>query len=497
VIRRRWDVAPFAVLVVLVAGILAGERVSLGSGEAPLGASAVLAIAAASVRTSRPRAARALALAAVALLGMGIVQRSLHGLTDGVLSTAAAVRSDLSIEATLVDDPEGSRFTTRALVRIDHASIDGTRQPGGSRTVLVVAESDAGPRFGLLDAGDRVTLRGWIRPLEGYDARLRWRHAMARVDAVELLDFDGPRPPHLRAANELRKVVLSGSAGLPATERGLVSGFLLGDTRAIPDPVLESFRAAGLSHLLAVSGANVAFSLALVAPMLRRLSRTLRLAATLAVLALFGAMTRWEPSVLRACVMAAVAVLAVHLGRPAQTTRVLAVAVSGLLVLDPFLVHSVGFQLSCAASLGIAVLAAPIARRLRGPVWLRETIAASAAAQLGVAPVLVPVFGSMPLVALPANLLAVPIAGPLTTWGLAAGALGGVLRPISPGIVGALQLPTRLMADAMLGIADAAARAPVTLDAPGMLLVTLLVVVAVLAKRGRMLRRHALVVPPR
>src|SRR5687768_12616444 len=232
-------------------------------------------------------------------------------------------------------------------------------------------------------------------------------------------------------------------------------------------------------------------------PLLRRLSRHLRLLTTLGVLGLFGAMTRWEPSVLRACVMAAVAVTALHIGRPAHTTRVLALAVAALLVLDPFLLHSVGFQLSCAASLGIALMAAPIARRLRGPMWLRDTIATSAAAQLGVAPVLLPVFGAMPLVALPANLLAVPVAGPLTTWGLAAGALGGLLRPLAPSVTALLQLPTRLMADAMLGIADAAARVPLSLDPRGALLLALGIAVAALARRGRMLRRHALVVPPR
>ena len=68
-----------------------------------------------------------------------------------------------------------------------------------------------------------------------------------------------------------------GGSHLPATERALVAGFLLGDTRALPTEVEEEFRAAGLTHLLAVSGANVAFVLALVAPVLRRLALRTRL----------------------------------------------------------------------------------------------------------------------------------------------------------------------------------------------------------------------------
>ena len=89
---------------------------------------------------------------------------------------------------------------------------------------------------------------------------------------------------------------------------------MLGDTRAIPGELVDDFRASGLSHLLAVSGANVAFALAVAEPVLRRRSLATRFAGGLAVLAVFGTMTRWEPSVLRACVMAGLVMLARWLG---------------------------------------------------------------------------------------------------------------------------------------------------------------------------------------
>ena len=134
--------------------------------------------------------------------------------------------------------------------------------------------------------------------------------------------------------------------------------------------------------------------------------------------------------------------MAGHLGRPTAGVRVLALAATALLLADPFLLHPVGFLLSCAASLGIALLARPITARLRGPAWMREVLGVTAAAQVGVAPVLIPVFGSVPLVALPANLVAVPLAAPLTMWGLVAGVLGGLARPLSPAIPRLLELPT-------------------------------------------------------
>src|SRR5262249_53085091 len=178
-------------------------------------------------------------------------------------------------------------------------------------------------------------------------------------------------------------------------------------------------------HLLAVSGANVAFVLALTRPLVRGLGLRAQLLAGLTVLVLFGTMTRWEPSVLRACVMAACSMTALFLGRPTAGVRLLPLAVVALVLADPFLIPSIGFLLSCGASAGIAFLAAPITARLRGPHWLREPLGVTLAAQIGVAPVLVPVFGSVPLAALPANLIAAPVAGPLTVLGLVTGVAGG------------------------------------------------------------------------
>ena len=86
----------------------------------------------------------------------------------------------------------------------------------------------------------------------------------------------------MRTANSARAAVLAGTNVLPATERALLAGFLLGDTRSLPDALVDDFRDAGLSHLLAVSGANVAFVLALAGPLLRRLRLEARFAGGIA-----------------------------------------------------------------------------------------------------------------------------------------------------------------------------------------------------------------------
>jgi len=155
---------------------------------------------------------------------------------------------------------------------------------------------------------------------------------------------------------------------------------------------------------------------------------------------------------------------AVYLGRPTVGLRVLAFAVAILVLADPFLLHSIGFLLSCGASAGIAVFATPITARLPGPRWLQEPLGVTLAAQLGVAPVLLPVFGSVPLAALPANVVAVPLAGPLTVLGFVTGLAGGAVSSWWPGLAAVLQAPTGLLARAMLEVAAVFSRVPVDVD---------------------------------
>src|SRR5262249_58835198 len=125
-------------------------------------------------------------------------------------------------------------------------------------------------------------------------------------------------------------------------------------------------------------------ALVVAGPVLPRSCRGFRLDGGLPIFVLFGAMTRWEPSVLRASAMAAVAMTATFLGRPTSPGRLLVLAVTGLLVIDPFLVHSVGFLLSAGAAAGIVLLARPIAARLPGPRPIADALSVTPAAPVGV-----------------------------------------------------------------------------------------------------------------
>lgn len=318
--------------------------------------------------------------------------------------------------ALLVSDPE----TVNGAVRVD-LSIGGRRVEAWARGAPAAALRQ---RLG----GEAVVVRGQLRPVPD-DARA-WlvpRHIAARFDVQAVRPWSAGSLA-ARAANGLRRTMATGAEVLEPDHRSLLLGVVIGDDREQSDELEEAFRGAGLTHLLAVSGSNVALVLALARPLLERLGLRGRWAATLALIGFFGLLTRWEPSVLRASAMAALACTSFTVGRPASRLRLLALAVSGAVMVDPLLVHALGFQLSVGATAGIALLAGPLAR-VRGPRWLVEPLAVTVAAQIGVAPIAIPAFGGVPLASLPANLLAGPAAGPLTAWGLTSGVLAGVAGP--------------------------------------------------------------------
>jgi competence protein ComEC len=379
-----------------------------------------------------------LLVVAVALTASALGARAWEGLRPPATGPWAGT-------ATLVGDPADVAGALRVDVRI------------GGKRVEAWARGSAARALRDRLAGERVSLRGRVQPVPA-DARIRLarRHVGARM-TVDGASFSSPGAVPARLANGLRRTLLRGAQPLSPERRALFTGFVLGDDRDQRPEVTDDFRASGLSHLLVVSGENVAFVLALLAPFLNRFRLTGRLVGGLAVLVLFGVLTRWEPSVLRAEAMAALALLAAAVGRPASTLRLLSLAVAGLVLVDPLLVRSVGFLLSVGACAGIAVLAVPVAARLPGPRSVAAAMGVTIAAQVGVLPVLVPTFGGLPVAALPANLLAVPVAGPIMMWGMAAGlAAGWAGGPVAR----VLHLPTGLMIAWVAGVAARSAALP-------------------------------------
>jgi competence protein ComEC len=401
----------------------------------------------------RPALALAGACCALAALRARPVLLGVAGL---VLAAVLGARSWAGVEP-----PERTaRWSGRATVITDPAAEGGVLRAqlrlAGGRHVDALAFGAAASCLRPRLAGEQIEAAGTLAPPpKPARARLAARHVSARLTLASCRPA-GAGPPWIRAANGLRRTLARGATALPEDRRGLWAGLVVGDDRDQPADVEADFSAAGLTHLLAVSGQNVAFALAAAGPLLRRLGLRGRLVAAILVLALFGTAVRWEPSVLRATVMAALALLAGAVGVEASALRLVALAAAGLVLVDPMLVHRLGFRLSVAAVVGLALWARPLAARLPGPAYLRDIVAATLAAQAATAPVLL-TLGGLPPASVPANALAVPAAGPIMVWGLTGGVAAGVVGGWPAWLV---HLPSRLLLAWLVGVADVAARLP-------------------------------------
>ncbi len=238
--------------------------------------------------------------------------------------------------------------------------------------------------------------------------------------------------------------------GMPTREAALARGFVLGEDEQIDEGTTEDFRRAGLSHLLAVSGQNVALLVLLAMPVLAALGLPLRtrLLWVLGLIAVYMPLAGAGPSIQRAGIMAALSVLATLAGRRASRFYALVLAAVVLLVLEPGIAADVGWQLSFAAVLGILLLAAPlragIAARIGTRGWCRalaEAAAMTIAATLATAPLIAFHFEAISTMTLVANLLALPAVAPAMWLGMLVGAAGQV-----PGLpVGALNVANSLL----------------------------------------------------
>ena len=356
-----------------------------------------------------------LALAAVAVAAMAVTGARLALLRAAVLPGLEG--EAVTVRGTVGGEPRQTRYGGR-LVGLTVSRVEHGRGAWRTRErATVILPAGAGP----VSLGDQLTLAGTVRPAMRTDP-LGWRPAVdLRQPAV--LARSPSRSVPLRLTGIVRSRARDQAlASLPPEPAGLLAGMALGDTSILRGDVEAAFNAAGLTHLTAVSGANLALALgvALGLALLLGAGRPTLGVVGMLVIPGFVLLTRWEPSVLRAAVMAVIVLLGVATGRGPGGRRALCLAVTILVLADPALAFSLGFLLSVTATAGILWLAPPLVRALppRLPEVARVAAASTLAAQAAALPVAALATGTLPLAGLPANLLAIPLAAAPMLLGL-------------------------------------------------------------------------------
>lgn len=316
-----------------------------------------------------------------------------------------------------------------------------------SAPVRIRLDEDA--RVPGLDLGSAVAVRGTAFVADPGD------RAVLIVQAADLT-LRAPPAGVLAVAADLRRGLQRATHGLPSPGAGLIAGLSVGDTSAVDPALDEAMKASSLSHLTAVSGANCALVVgaAFGIAALFGAPRSIRVGAGAAALIGFVVLVSPEPSVVRASVMAIVAMTALLLGRVGAGVSVLCVSVVVLLVLDPWLSLSLAFALSASATAALLVLAGPLAEGMTR--WMPEPVALIIAvplsAQLACGPLLVLIAPTVPMYGVLANIVAAPAAPVATMIGLLACLCSG-LPVIASGLAALSWLPAAWIAGTATALA--------------------------------------------
>lgn len=300
---------------------------------------------------------------------------------------------------------------------------------------------------------------------------LGWR---CRVADVLLLE-DGPAPPPFsvpRLLASLRaRLRATTAAMLPETESSLLMGLLAGERAGLPPKLAQAFRDTGTTHVLAVSGYNVARVVGVAVTALALLALPRRRAASAAILAVvtFAAFVGAGASVVRAALMGVLALAAERVGRRYDAPLGLALAAAVMLLLNPLaLRHDLGFQLSFLAVLGLHYLQPPwraALLRLRVPLSgpLSETFAATAATM----PLMLYAFGLLPVITPVANVIVAPLVVCAMTLGFVAVLLAACVPPLAPVFGLAAWVPLKFLVLAVT-LCAAVPPWPIAVGVPGL-----------------------------
>lgn len=300
------------------------------------------------------------------------------------------------------------------------------------------AYGTAGSRLAQRAAGEHVMFAGTCSPLSGdFTRSSRVRHVIGTISVKEMSEHFAEGSVVMRTANRIRAAMQAGVAQMSRENKSLFTGLVIGDDRLQPPTMVQRFRESGLSHLCAASGQNVAYLLAVAVPFMRRRSPRMKWLITMCIIGWFIVLTRAEPSVIRAGFMAAAVATNSLRRHPMNARVVLALSVVCLLLIDPMLAWSIGFALSVGATAGLAWLSAPLGKICGG----RGVLASTLAAQLGTFPVSLCVFGSVPVISLIANPLALPVAGAVMTVGLPTSLLAAAFPFLEMPVSTALSIP--------------------------------------------------------
>jgi competence protein ComEC len=354
-------------------------------------------------------------------------------------------RRNVTLTGLVVDEPDVRDRFVNLRVEVDSIQVSGGAQLPMQGVVQVQTY-----RFPAINYGSRLRVTGFLEtPPE--DETFSYRLYLARQGVHSLMSLPNVTVTAENEGNRLYQAIFSFKSRaqttiaqlIPEPQAALLTGILLGNDNGLPPELDEAFRLTGMTHIIAISGFNIAILVAILVRIAEPFfSRRGSVVFALVGISLYTVLVGADASVVRAAVMGSIYLIANRwLGRPNFAFASLFLAGFLMTAIRPFTLWDVGFQLSFAATLSLMIYADPLTqwvrrklRRVLEREWveqvmgvLSEVVILTVAAQILTLPLIIGYFDQLSLISLLANALILPVQPAVMIWGGLATLLGMVL----------------------------------------------------------------------
>lgn len=299
-----------------------------------------------------------------------------------------------------------------------------TFQPFGQSQKILITTTKAVEYF----YGDRVVVEGKVAEAKNFED-FDYQKYLERYEIYAVIKYPKILVLKTNQASVVKYQLLRLKAWLVTAMsqkfeepgRSLVLGVLIGAKKALPEQVVQNFRVTGLSHIVAVSGYNISILVIFLGSLAYVFGRKIGFYFTLLAIIGFAGIAGMSASVIRAALMGGLLLWAYKLGRPYTAGPAICFAATIMVLINPrILFWDVGFQLSFLATMGI-VFGLPVLEEFFQNIpkaWeIKSILLSSFTAIVMTLPLSLAQFGQLPVYALLANMLVLPLVPPLMLFG--------------------------------------------------------------------------------
>ena len=301
----------------------------------------------------------------------------------------------IAVTGTVDGDPNSDETTTKFKLTALKFGEDTERQTPGNLYISISLNE-------TIHRSDQLTIEGKLSPGFGTYAGFMYK------PTIQKLARPTPGDPVLATRDWFAARI---KTQLPEPNNSLGLSYLLGMKTSLPDDLNENLRTVGLVHIVVASGAHLSILVEIARRIFGKLSRFSGLLFSIAFIIFFMAMVGFTPSIMRAGLMAILALLAWYVGRKFAPWRIILLVAAITLVINPMFIINLGWLLSFASFAGIMILGPQLATFFYGdkqPKFIASTILTTISATLMTLPITLYYFGTLSLISVLANLLILP-----------------------------------------------------------------------------------------